>query len=133
MSDFGAALKAMRLRTGWVSQSGLAERAGFDHSYVSRLESGARTPTRDAVERLATALHVEPDDRERLLRSAGFIGDDDSEMVRAIRADAEVSGLWDVLNDPDVPTEYRENMRTVVRLLVAQVREHSALLRKVAA
>ena len=54
-ADFGGLLKAMR-EARRISQSKLAERADFDHSYVSRLESGARMPTRDAVERLASAL-----------------------------------------------------------------------------
>ena len=38
---FGPVLKRFR-EARRVSQSKLAERAGFDHSYVSRLESGAR-------------------------------------------------------------------------------------------
>ena len=54
-SQFGALLKGFRERRG-VSQSKLAERANFDHSYVSRLESGSRMPTRDAVDRLGMAL-----------------------------------------------------------------------------
>ncbi|MFM8595041.1 MAG: helix-turn-helix domain-containing protein [Chloroflexota bacterium] len=53
--EFGMQLKSLR-EARRVSQSKLAERAEFDHSYVSRLESGARMPTRDAVERLSSAL-----------------------------------------------------------------------------
>ena len=44
--EFGSLLKTLRERHG-VSQSKLAERADFDHSYVSRLESGARMPQAD--------------------------------------------------------------------------------------
>jgi transcriptional regulator with XRE-family HTH domain len=54
---FGKTLKHYR-EGRRVSQSKLAERAGLDHSYVSRLESGARTPTRDAVEQLSRALEL---------------------------------------------------------------------------
>ena len=55
-ADFGFGVTLKRFREARrVSQSKLAERAGFDHSYVSRLESSARTPTRDAVEQLAGA------------------------------------------------------------------------------
>lgn len=55
------------------SQSQLAKRAGVDHSYVSRLESGLRPPTRAAIERLADALGSDADERRLLFASAGFL------------------------------------------------------------
>ncbi len=55
------------------SQSQLAKRAGVDHSYVSRLESGTRPPTRAAIERLADALGSDADERRLLFASAGFL------------------------------------------------------------
>lgn len=128
MSEFGSLLKRLRTERN-ISQSKLAERADFDHSYVSRLESGARTPTRDAVSRLSEALQLGADEYETLLRSAGFIGDDDSAIVKAIRADAEVAGLVDIFESTDLPEEFVISVRLIVRELIQQ----ASIVREVAA
>jgi transcriptional regulator with XRE-family HTH domain len=73
MSEFGPLLKGFR-EARYLSQSKLADRASLCHSYVSRLESGARMPTRESVDRLAAALKLEPEERDRLLNAAGFLG-----------------------------------------------------------
>lgn len=73
--EFGPALKRAR-EARKVSQSKLADRAGFDHSYVSRLEAGARTPTRDAVDRLGEALELPKDEWDALRYAAGFRPED---------------------------------------------------------
>lgn len=70
--EFGVELKVLRLTAG-LSQSKLAQHAGFDHSYVSRLESGARDPTREAVDRLCEALKADEGQRRRLLASAAHL------------------------------------------------------------
>ena len=116
--EFGAQLKAMR-ESRRVSQSKLAERADFDHSYVSRLESGARMPTRDAVERLALALQVSHAEEDGLLAAAGFLPRDVSSLLSEEPVVGEVLGL---LQDDAVPAEYRDNMRQVLRLLAEQAR-----------
>lgn len=79
--SFGAALKRYREHAR-VSQSRLGEWAGFDHSYVSRLESGARRPTREAVGLLADALGLPAAHRDALLESAGFLSERDPEVER---------------------------------------------------
>jgi transcriptional regulator with XRE-family HTH domain len=56
-----------------MSQSELARRAGVDHTFISRLESGNRLPTRKIVVRLARELAG--DDSEmtvRFLAAAGY-------------------------------------------------------------
>ncbi len=116
--EFGVQLKVLR-EARRVSQSKLAERADFDHSYVSRLESGARMPTRDAVERLATALQASHAEEDGLLAAAGFLPRDVSSLLSAEPAVGEVLGL---LQDDAVPAEYRDNMRQVLRLLAEQAR-----------
>lgn len=70
---FGHELKAARERAG-LSQSKLARRAGFDHSYVSKLESADRDPSAESVRRLCDALGLEPEDalRDTMLTAAGF-------------------------------------------------------------
>lgn len=117
-ADFGGMLKAMR-ETRRISQSKLAERADFDHSYVSRLESGARMPTREAVERLAAAMTMGQAEEDTLLAAAGFLPRD----VSSLLSDEPVLGeVLDLLQNDAVPVEYRDNIRQVLRLLTEQAR-----------
>ena len=51
-------LARYRAARGW-SQGKLAQVAGFDPSTVSRLESGARAPERETVDRLADAMALQ--------------------------------------------------------------------------
>jgi transcriptional regulator with XRE-family HTH domain len=118
-TDFGNLLKSLR-ETNGVSQSKLAERADFDHSYVSRLESGARMPTREAVDRLGTAMNLEQASLDYLLASAGFLPKDVSSLLSAEPALGQV---LEMLQDETVPTEYREGMRNMLRLMVDQARQ----------
>jgi transcriptional regulator with XRE-family HTH domain len=117
-AEFGVLLKGVR-EGRRVSQSKLAERADFDHSYVSRLESGARMPTRDAVERLAQALELTPHEQDALLAAAGFLPRDVASLLSDEPAIGEV---LDLLQNDAVPVEYRDNMRQVLRLLAEQAR-----------
>lgn len=117
-AGFGMTLKRFR-EARRVSQSKLAERAGFDHSYVSRLESGARTPTRDAVAQLAQALELEQINQDELLASAGFLPRDVSSLLSGEPEITEVLGL---LQNDAVPEAYRDSMRQVLRLLAEQAR-----------
>lgn len=80
-SGFGAELRRMRCEHR-LSQSRLADRASLDHSYISRLESGARVePSRDTIEALADAMELTPDERMRLLVASGFVPDDARELL----------------------------------------------------
>jgi transcriptional regulator with XRE-family HTH domain len=117
-SEFGANLKRLR-ETRAISQSRLAERAGFDHSYVSRLESGARTPTRDAVDRLGEAMALDQQELDAMLAAAGFLPRDVSSLLSA---EPVIGEVLDLLQDEGVPAEYRENIRQVLKLLTEQVR-----------
>lgn len=115
---FGTTLKQFR-EARRVSQSKLAERAGFDHSYVSRLESGARTPTRDAVQQLSQALELERVQQDELLASAGFLPREVSSLLSSEPELTEVLGL---LQNAQVPEAYRETMRHVLRAIAEQAR-----------
>jgi transcriptional regulator with XRE-family HTH domain len=117
-TEFGTLLKSFRERKG-VSQSKLAERADFDHSYVSRLESGARMPTREAVDRLGTAMALDRTELDALLASAGFLPKDVSSLLSS---EPVIGEVLDLLQDEAVPSEYRDNMRQVLRLLAQQAR-----------
>ena len=117
-SEFGALLRALRERQG-VSQSKLAERADFDHSYVSRLESGARMPARDAVDRLGEALELDRPQMDSLLAAAGFLPRD---VTSLLSSEPVIGEVLDLLQSEQVPTEFRENMREQLRLLAWQAR-----------
>jgi transcriptional regulator with XRE-family HTH domain len=116
--EFGVLLKRFREGHG-VSQSKLAERADFDHSYVSRLESGARMPTRDAVDRLGQAMGLSEIELDALLAAAGFLPRD---VTSLLSSEPVIGEVLDLLQDEAVPMEYRENMRQVLRLLAQQAR-----------
>ena len=115
---FGTALKQFR-EDRRVSQSKLAERAGFDHSYVSRLESGARTPTREAVTQLAKALQLDGSGQDSLLAAAGFLP---KEVSSLLSTEPEISDLLHLLHNEAVPSEVREILRAQLRLLAEQAR-----------
>lgn len=115
---FGITLKRFR-EARRVSQSKLAERAGFDHSYVSRLESGARTPTRDAVQQLSDALELERIQQDELLASAGFLP---QEVSSLLSGEPEITDVLALLQNTSMPEDYRQTMRQVLRVIADQAR-----------
>lgn len=116
--QFGATLKRYR-EIRRVSQSKLAERAGFDHSYVSRLESGARTPTRDAVQQLGEALGLDRQRLDELLASAGFLP---HEVSSLLSSEPEITEVLALLQSSSMPDDYRQTMRQVLRVIADQAR-----------
>ena len=96
-ATFPDALRAFRVSAG-VTQWRLAQRAGYDHSTVSRWESGDRQPTRESVEALADALGLHDGDRARLLASAGF-ADELPDVARFRALSAERRALLLAIND----------------------------------
>jgi transcriptional regulator with XRE-family HTH domain len=115
-SAFAPTLREYRDRRR-LSQSRLAEAAGFDHSYVSRLESGSRTPTREAVLKLAEAMGLSENERDALLASAGFMPGRIESLFASEPVLTEVLGL---LQDRAVPAEVRDDVRHMISLLVRQ-------------
>lgn len=102
-----------------LSQSRLAEAAGFDHSYVSRLESGTRMPTRDAVSKLADAMGLHEGERDALLASAGFLPSD----VNNLFANEPVIGeVLTLLANREISAEVRDDIRAGISVLVRQAR-----------
>ncbi len=119
---FSSVLKGLR-EEARVSQSKLAERAGFDHSYVSRLESGTRTPTREAVEQLALALGAGSGAQDELLAAAGFLP---RELGSLMTEEPELSEVVSILRSEHVPDEVQRLIREHLRLLAAQGRMFTA-------
>ena len=66
---FGAALSAA-LDEAAMNQSELAEMSGTTRSYISQLANGHRTPSAEAVDKIADKLKVSPQTRTRLHRAA---------------------------------------------------------------
>lgn len=105
---FAVALVAL-LRECRMSQSTLANRAALDHSYVSRLASGARTPSREAVVRLADAIPLGVVDRDRLLAAAGFLPRNGQQAI--LDADPALVAAVNLLGDDAVPVSLRDSFR----------------------
>lgn len=66
MSPFSHFLHDFRMRHG-IRQVDLAERVGYEQSYVSALESGLKgPPTQEFIDRLISALNLNPEDAQAL-------------------------------------------------------------------
>lgn len=77
-SPFGKLAKQIREARGY-SVAQVADRGGLSEGTVSGVETGARgqRPARDTVLRLATGLRATDDERDELLRRAGWPVDTD--------------------------------------------------------
>ena len=115
---FSRLLKQYR-ESARVSQSRLAELAEFDHSYVSRLESGSRIPTREAVGKLADALELENGERDMLLAAAGYM----PQRVESLLAGEPIlTDVLHLLQNTEVPEQVRDDVRKMLHLVVKQAR-----------
>jgi len=119
-TDLGFAQLLKQYREGArISQSRLAESSGFDHSYVSRLESGHRMPTRDAVVKFAEALGLVAAERDNLLASAGFM----PQRVESLLAEEPIlTEVFRLLQSRDIPEAVRHDVRQMLQLVVRQAR-----------
>ena len=115
---FAVALREARESAG-LSQSRLAAQAGYDHSYVSRLESDSRTPTREAVLGLASAMGLADVDRDQLLAAAGFLP---LRVEHLLANEPVVSEAYAVLNDGTLPGEVRDDLRSAIQMALRQAR-----------
>lgn len=111
---FAPYLREMRERCRF-SQSRLAGAAGYDHSYVSRLESGSRMPTREAVIKLSAAMQLDEHDRDGLLDSAGFLS---GSLESLFAGEPVLSEVLAVLQNRNIPKEVRDDVRNMIALLV---------------
>jgi transcriptional regulator with XRE-family HTH domain len=110
-----------RLRTAQrLSQNQLAQRAGLNHSYISRLESGGRgDPSRTVVEQFVGALGLDPSGREadELRMAAGFLPVDPAHLLTGETALAKLAAL---LEDTRMPDASRATLRRILGLLVEE-------------
>lgn len=101
---FRALLREHRLARGW-SQERAAEESGVDHSLWSRLESGQRRATREAIAKLARGkagdsalrgLGLADAEYDELLLAAGYRALDPAAAIRGV---PEAARLYDLLRD----------------------------------
>jgi transcriptional regulator with XRE-family HTH domain len=69
---FGDLLRFWRERQGY-SQSELGRKLGSNHSYISRMESGTRIPSRDMVLQLADILYLTGPHRVMFVGTANYL------------------------------------------------------------
>ena len=105
--SFGALLKELRDARG-LSQQDVAARADLDNTHVSRLETGGRGPSREAVERLADALEASAGDRLRLLRAANLV----------VPLDPLLEAMAEVLRSENLPDGARERLRATLEVAI---------------
>jgi UTP--glucose-1-phosphate uridylyltransferase len=72
LHNFGKLLRQARSRAR-LSRIALAERAGFNPSYIHRLETCTRKPSRAAVQVLADVLRVDRNELGAWFTAAGFV------------------------------------------------------------
>ena len=117
-TPFGSALRRIRVDRR-LSQSKLAEKADIDHSTASRLESGARQPSREMVGLLADALDATDAERDELLTAGGFMPVDVGHLI----GDPDVALVARLLADPGVSAGRKERAREGFRSIDAMARE----------
>jgi len=77
---FGARLRELREQAG-LTQKGLADKVGVNFTYLSKIESGAKSaPSEKVILRLAKSLNA---DRDELMTLAGKVPSDIVEMLKS--------------------------------------------------
>jgi transcriptional regulator with XRE-family HTH domain len=110
---FATILRRFRMEKR-MSQARLADGADFNHSYVSRLESGARAPTRDAVERLSRSMSLAQVDEDTLLAAAGFLP---RNTLSLLHTEPEFAEMLRLLQDGSLHPDHTVRLRRLVRQL----------------
>jgi transcriptional regulator with XRE-family HTH domain len=116
---FGQMLARLR-QAQRLSQNLLAQRAGLNHSYISRLESGDRgDPSRTVVEQFIGALGLDAEgrDADELRMAAGFLPIDPAHLLTGETALAKLAAL---LEDERLPDASRATLRRILALLVEE-------------
>jgi transcriptional regulator with XRE-family HTH domain len=116
---FGQMLSRLR-QSQRLSQNQLAQRAGLNHSYISRLESGDRgDPSRTVVEQFVGALALDAmgRDADELRMTAGFLPVDPAHLLTGETALAKLAAL---LEDERLPDPSRATLRRILALLAEE-------------
>jgi transcriptional regulator with XRE-family HTH domain len=122
LTSFGHLLKALRLERG-MTQKMLADEVGVDGSYIARLESDERRPSRRVVLDLARALQLSPDDGDRLLASAQHLPEGALERIIAqsgvSMTHPTIQAVANALQDRELSSQGREQLEAEITAYVA--------------
>ena len=113
----GIVLREMRTARR-VSQSRLGVLSGYDHTHMSRIESGERRPTREALGKIATALRLGDAERDELLIAFGFRPE---RPESTIAGQPEVARLYDLMERESIPPEVKNIAKAHLALIAASM------------
>lgn len=110
--DFGRIMREWRTARGWSGVE-FSNAVGIEPSMISRYESGERTPTYERAVEIARFMY--PDDeseREKFVNAIGYT------LYRNVMADEDIKAFASMLTRGNVPEEYKQSARAMVRSLV---------------
>ena len=105
-SPFGVMLSGYMTRGDWTQES-LGAHSGVHHTFISKLINGKRMPSRSNALAISKALGLSEEERNRLLKAAGF-------SVHDAGMPDWLVEFTEVVDDPRLPTVVRENMIAIV-------------------
>ena len=79
LREFGARLRELRKQAG-LTQRALADKAGIDFTYLSKIESGAKTPPSEKV--ILLLAEILNADKDELMALAGKVPADIAQMLK---------------------------------------------------
>jgi transcriptional regulator with XRE-family HTH domain len=103
-----------------LSQLQLSKRVGLNHSYISRLESHDRSPSRQVVMDISHELELSPGERDELLISAGFAPVNPVNLL----SEPELLALYHLVKTSPQPTQ--EAIREAIRNMLTRERTTTA-------
>lgn len=121
---FGEALRSARQRRH-RSQAEVAELIDGAGSYISRLETGSRSPSRRLVARIVSALRMGEAEAAVLYGAAGY-------AAAPGTAAGEVAALAALLDDPLVPRREREAAQGVISQMVVRLARQKIVTPRIA-
>ena len=115
-SEFGQKLHALRQQNK-LSMRALARQIDLSQSYVSKLESGDRKPSRDVVIKLAQAFWPEKNNKaqDELLVLAGFLPEDPQYLAQTLDESTQLKQNWQ-----QAPQNLKHLKRYLVHLIKAR-------------
>ncbi len=126
MSEFARTLTRMREERR-LTQMAVAQAAGVDKGYVSRLEKGTRHPRRVIVEALIDGLGLDPFEAGELLTAAGYTAI--SSDADILRVEPELRRALDLMADPTTPDFMRASLRSLFEMACHQAEQFLAMRR----
>ena len=120
-TEFSERMKMVRLEKN-ITQSQIAEGSSFDKSFISRLESGERKPTRDGIMYIAESMGLTADETDELLMSAHFMPIQPSSLLHEPKL-VQINDLIGMLSDDnkEFARQELERLTTVLSKRMVQV------------